>query len=108
MEVQKKRREIKNAAATAATALNAGSPWSDVEATFDSDPRAPKIKEALAAGLGSDGPVKKGYSEFTDPVPAKFVVSHDNGTTVGVWRADVDTSTEPTKDSSEWTLLFEV
>jgi hypothetical protein len=84
-----------------ANAFNAGAAWSDIQAIIPGSVSNRVIKQDLV------GFVKKRFSEM-GTVPQGFVVSHDTGTTRGLWRADVDTTAEPTKDSADWTLVFEI
>ena len=97
-------RQAKSDAVDAALALNSGSPWADVKGVFSGDPLVPAIKKWLAKGTDSDGPVKKAWSEFSNPVPAGFVVSHNDA----LWKATAETSVEPSTTSDDWTFIFEV
>jgi len=92
---------VRNFAASAADALNGGSAWSDLTAIQPDGLPITLIKQDLV------DTVKKKFSEMSS-VPQGFVVSHDNSTTKGLWRADVDTTAEPTIASSDWTLVFEL
>jgi len=92
-------------AVKAANAFNVGSAWADVKAVFG-DESLVHVKTALVKDVGAGFPVKKTFSEFTDTVPQGFIVAHDNGTTQGLWRADAETSTEPSQDSADWTQIF--
>jgi hypothetical protein len=96
---------VRNFAAAAADALNGGSAWSDLTAIQPDNLPLMLVKQDLV------DTVKMTYTERineAESVPRGFVVSHDNGTTRGLWRADADTTAEPTKDSSGWTLVFEI
>ncbi|WVM04113.1 hypothetical protein [Salinibacter phage B2_17] len=92
---------VRNFAASAADALNGGSSWSDLTAIQPDNLPLTLVKQDLT------DTVKKKWSEL-DTVPSGFVVSHDNGTTRGLWRAQTATTAEPAKDSADWTLVFEV
>jgi hypothetical protein len=92
---------VRNFAASAADALNGGSAWSDLTAIQPDNLPLTLVKQDLA------DTVKKKFSEMSS-VAQGFVVSHDNSATKGLWRADADTTAEPTKDSADWTLVFEV
>jgi hypothetical protein len=94
---------MRSFSASAADALNGGSAWADLTAIKPDSLPLTLVEQDLV------DTVKKKYSEFDpNPVPQGFVVAHDNGTTKGLWRAEVDTTAEPTKDSADWTLVFEV
>jgi len=96
---------VRNFAASAADALNGGSAWSDLTAIKPENLPLTLVKQDLV------DTVKMTYTERMNgagSVPQGFVVAHDNGTTKGLWRADTDTTAEPTKDSSDWTLVFEI
>jgi len=96
---------VRNFAASAADALNGGSAWSDLTAIQPDNLPLTLVKQDLV------DTVKMTYSERMNAagsVPQGFVVAHDNATTKGLWRADADTTAEPTKASSDWTLVFEV
>lgn len=80
-----------------ANAFNAGASWSDIQAIIPDSVSERIIKQDLV------GFVKKQWSEM-DAVPTGFVVSHDNG----LWRAQTDTTAEPTTDHTDWSLVFEV
>ena len=89
-----------------ALAFNGGSPWSDIESRF-SHYDLSIHKRILAVGWEGQNPVKKRWGEFDaagKAVPAGFVVSHNSA----LWRAQVDTTAEPSKTSDDWTLIFEV
>jgi hypothetical protein len=93
--------QVRSFAFQAANALNNGSKWPNIKG-----PRPPKAPVDL---------VKQDLLGFTkmkwaepDTVEAGDVLSHDNSATRGLWKADVDTTSEPTKDSSDWTLVFEL
>jgi hypothetical protein len=92
---------VRNFAASAADALNGGSAWSDLTAIQPNNLPLTLVKQDLV------DTVKKKFSEMKS-VPQGFVVAHDNGTTNGLWRAQTATTAEPTKDSADWTLVFEV
>jgi hypothetical protein len=96
---------VRNFAASAADALNGGSAWSALTAIRPDSLPLTLVKQDLV------DTVKMTYTERLNQagsVPQGFVVAHDNSATKGLWRADVDTTAEPTKDSAEWTLVFEV
>jgi hypothetical protein len=96
---------VRNFAASAADALNGGSAWSDLTAIQPDNLPLTLVKQDLVNN------VKMTYSERMNEggsVEQGFVVAHDNTTTKGLWRADAATTAEPTKDSSDWTLVFEV
>jgi hypothetical protein len=94
---------VRNFAASAADALNGGSEWGDLTAIQPEGLPLTIVKQDLV------DTVKKKWSEFDpDPVPAGFVVSHDNGTTRGLWKATTDTTAEPAEGSADWTLIFEI
>lgn len=93
--------QVRSFSFQAANALNNGSAWPNIKAP--SPPKAPVglVKQDLV------GFTKMKWAE-ADTVEAGNVVSHDNGTTRGLWRADTPTTAEPTKDSTDWTLVFEI
>jgi hypothetical protein len=96
---------VRNFAASAADALNGGSAWSDLTAIQPDTLPLTLVKQDLV------DTVKMTYSERMNAagsVPQGFVVAHDNNTTKGLWRADVDTTAEPAQGHSDWTLIFEV
>jgi hypothetical protein len=96
---------VRNFAASAADALNGGSAWSDLTAIQPDNLPLTLVKQDLVNN------VKMTYSERMNEggsVEQGFVVAHDNTTTKGLWRADAATTAEPTKDSADWTLVFEV
>lgn len=96
---------VRNFAASAADALNGGSAWSDLTAIQPDNLPLTLVKQDLVDN------VKMTYSERMNEagsVPQGFVVAHDNNTTKGLWRADVDTTAEPAQGHSDWTLVFEV
>lgn len=84
-----------------ANAFNAGASWSDVQAIIPDSVSVQIIKQDLI------GYVKRKWGEM-DTVPQGYVVSHDNGTTRGLWRAQTDTTAEPTKGHADWSLVFEI
>lgn len=92
---------VRGFSGTAATALNGGSAWGDIKAIRPEGVSLTLVKQDLVAN------VKKKWSEM-DTVPQGFVVSHDSGTTRGLWRAQTDTTAEPTKDHADWSLVFEI
>jgi len=97
--------ELRSFAASAADALNGGSAWSDLTAIQPDNLPLTLVKQDLV------DKVKMTYTERmngTGSVPQGFVVAHDNNTTKGLWRADADTTAEPTKDSADWTPVFEI
>jgi len=93
--------QVRSFAFQAANALNNGSAWSDIKA-----PRPPKAPVDLVE-QDLVGFTKMKWAE-ADTVEAGDVLSHDNGTMRGLWKAKADTTAEPTKDSSDWTLVFEI
>jgi hypothetical protein len=93
--------QVRSFAFQAANALNNGSAWSDIKA-----PRPPKAPVGLVK-QDLVGFTKMKWAE-ADTVEAGDVLSHDNGTKRGLWRAQTATTAEPTKDSADWTLVFEV
>jgi len=93
--------QLRGFAASAADAFNGGSAWADLKAIKPDVITLALVKQDLV------NTVKKKYSEM-NTVPSGFVVSYDNGTAKGLWKAQTDTTTEPTKDSSDWTLIFEI
>lgn len=96
---------VRNFAASAADALNGGSAWSDLTAIQPDNLPLMLVKQDLV------DTVKMTYTERMSgagSVPQGFVVSHDNGTTRGLWKADVDTTAEPAQGHSDWTLVFEI
>jgi hypothetical protein len=96
---------VRNFAATAAGELNSGTPWTNMTAiqpeglplTLVKQDLVDNVKLTYNQGMNQEGGITSGD-----------VVAHDNATTKGLWRADVDTTAEPTKDSSDWTLVFEI
>jgi hypothetical protein len=93
--------QVRSFAFQAANALNNGSAWPNIKA-----PRPPKAPVGLVK-QDLVGFTKMKWAE-ADTVEAGDILSHDNSATRGLWKADVDTTAEPTKDSSDWTLVFEV
>jgi hypothetical protein len=96
---------VRNFAASAADALNGGSAWSDLTAIQADNLPLTLVKQDLV------DTVKMTYTERMDrsgSVPQGFVVAHENSATKGLWRAQTATTAEPTKDSADWTLVFEV
>lgn len=112
MTVQSQTREkiehtqkIRNHSHKAANSLNIGSQWQDVRATSPPGVSVEEIKFDLVENT------KMTFSEKVDrdgSVSKGFVVSHDNGSTKGLWRADADTTAEPAQGHADWTLVFEV
>jgi hypothetical protein len=93
--------QVRSFAFQAANALNNGSAWPNIKA-----PRPPKAPVGLVR-QDLVGFTKMKWAE-ADTVEAGDVVSHDNGTTRGLWRADTATTAEPAQGHSDWTLVFEV
>jgi len=106
-------RRVKAEAIQMATNLNVGTSWSTIKTVVG--PSNPTIhKQMLAKNLSGDTyPIKKSWANATLPVDPSdpnqvSVFSHDNGTTRGLWRATAQTDAEPSQDSADWTLIFEV
>jgi NADH:ubiquinone oxidoreductase subunit F (NADH-binding) len=96
---------VRNFAATAAGELNSGTPWANMVAIQPEGLPLTLVKQDLVDN------VKLTYDQVMAQeggITSGDVVAHDNGTTQGLWRADADTTAEPTKDSSDWTLVFEI
>jgi hypothetical protein len=96
---------VRNFGASAADALNGGSAWSDLTAIQPDTLPLTLVKQDLV------DTVKMTYTERMNEagsVPQGFVVAHDNNTTKGLWRAQTDTTAEPTKGHADWSLVFEI
>jgi len=96
---------IRNFAATAAGELNSGTPWANMTAIKPEGLPLTLVKQDLVDN------VKLTYAQVMSQesgITSGDVVAHDNGSVKGMWRAAVDTTAEPTKDSPDWTLVFEI
>jgi hypothetical protein len=97
------RREVRQIARAAAIALRIGVPWETHRSTeLDDEPVALVKQDLVRHG------VKQTWASADTPYSQGTVVSHDNGTTAGLWKATTGTSAEPSTSSDNWSLVFEV
>jgi hypothetical protein len=97
------RREVRQIARAAAIALRIGVPWEVHRSTeLDDEPVALVKQDLVNKG------VKETWASENAPFEQGRVVSHDTGSTAGLWRATTGTSAEPSTTSDDWSLVFEV
>lgn len=97
------RREVRQIARAAAIALRIGVPWDTHRSTELEDEPVALVKQDLVRNG-----VKETWASGNTPYAQDRVVSHDTGSTAGLWRATTGTSAEPSTSSADWTLVFEV
>lgn len=96
---------VRNFAATAAGELNSGTPWQNMTAIQPDNLPLTLVKQDLVDN------VKLTYDQVMNQegsMTSGDVVAHDNGSTRGLWKAQADTTAEPTKTHPDWTLVFEI
>jgi hypothetical protein len=97
------RREVRQIARAAAIALRIGVPWDVHRSTELEDEPVALVKQDLVRNG-----VKETWASTRAPYSQGRVVSHDTGSTAGLWKATTGTSAEPSTSSADWTLVFEV
>jgi hypothetical protein len=97
------RRELRQIARVAAIALRIGVPWDVHRSTELEDEPVALVKQDLVRNG-----VKETWASTRAPYSQGRVVSHDTGSTAGLWKATTGTSAEPSTSSADWTLVFEV
>ena len=89
---------VRQAAISAADALNGGTPWEDLVSVQHPTTPVALVKQDLVSG------VKKRWGNATTPVEGGSVFAHDNA----LWRATAENSEQPSTESPSWTLIFDV
>jgi hypothetical protein len=97
------RREVRQSARAAAIALRIGVPWDTHRSTELEDEPVALVKQDLVHNS-----VKEAWASERAPFEQGRVVSHDTGSTAGLWKATTGTSAEPSTSSADWNLVFEV
>jgi len=97
------RREVRQIARAAAIALRIGVPWTVHKSTELDDEPVALVKQDLV-----NNGVKQTWASADTPYSQGTVVSHDSGSTAGLWKATTGTSAEPSTSSDDWSLVFEV
>jgi hypothetical protein len=97
------RREVRQIARAAAIALRIGVPWDVHRSTELEDEPVALVKQDLVRNG-----VKETWTSGNAPFEQGRVVSHDTGSTAGLWKATTGTSAEPSTSSDDWSLVFEV